>query len=237
MTKMLICLLVLLCTLPASLPEEEAPIEMSLELSQTRFTEPAEVMVDIAVTNVSDQDMPGPMAMYYPNGEMIKEFGTPTFLAGETRTWQGTWNVTKEQIDEGKVVFATHYTCQEADGSIGRKMKAYYVPVVWINEVPQPDPVEIELAGYLSSGYSWDWGVVNGREIVDVAGEVTGNDAEATYCYTLTGLETGETTICFTYDHDWYEERDPNFARYAIYYRIRVDEELNVSILNTTFEW
>lgn len=237
MKKMLICLLVLLCMLPASLAEEEGPIEMRLELSQTRFTEPAEVTVDIAVTNVSDQDMPGLMALYYPNGKMIKEFGTPTLLAGETCTWQGTWNVTKEQIDEGKVVFAIQYTCQEADGSIGRKMQAYYVPVVWINEAPQPHQAKIELAGYPSSGYSWDWGFVNGRKIVDVVGEVTGNDDEATYSYTLTGLDAGETTICFTYDENWYKNRDPNFPRYAIYYRIRVDEELNVSILNTTFEW
>lgn len=56
-------------------------------------------------------------------------------------------------------------------------------------------------------------------------------------CYTLTGLEAGETTICFTYDEAWYTERDPNFARYAIYYDIHVDEKLNVSIMNTEFIW
>lgn len=56
-------------------------------------------------------------------------------------------------------------------------------------------------------------------------------------CYTLTGLEAGNTTICFTYDEAWYTERDPNFARYAIYYDIQVDEKMNVSILNTEFCW
>jgi len=194
MRKMLICLLVLLCMIPAALAEEECPIELRMELSRTRFTDPAEVTVDITVTNVSDQDMPGPMALYYPNGKMIAEFDTPTLLAGETRTWQGTWNVTEEQIDAGKVVFAIQYTCQE-DGAIVRKMRAYYVSVGWINEAPQPQQVKIVLEGDLTTGYSWDWGPCNGRIIVDIACEVS-ETGDA--CYTLTGMEAGETTICFT---------------------------------------
>lgn len=148
MKKWLLLLFVLsMLGVSAALAEEDCPIELRMGLSQTRFTEPAEVTVDIVVTNVSDQDMPGPMALYYPNGKMIAEFDTPTLKEGETRTWQGTWNVTKEQIDAGKVVFAIQYTCLMSDGSIGRKMQAYYVPVAWISEVPKPQQVKIELAG------------------------------------------------------------------------------------------
>lgn len=235
MKKLLLLLFVLsILGVSAALAEEDCPIELRMELSQTRFTSPAEVTVDIVVSNVSGEDMPGPMALYYPNGKMIAEFGMPTLLAGESRTWHGVWNVTREQLNAGKVVFAIQYTCYGTDGSIGRKKQAYYVPVVWINETPKPQQVKIDLAGESNSGYSWDWGLCNGQLIVDIVCEVSElGDA----CYTLTGLEAGETTICFTYDEAWYTERDPNFARYAIYYDIRVDEEMNVSILNTEFIW
>lgn len=232
MKKWLLLLFVLsMLGVSAALAEEDCPIELRMELSQTRFTEPAEVMVDIVVTNVSDQDMPGPMALYYPNGKIIAEFGTPTLKAGETRTWEGRWTVTEEQLKQGRVIFAIQFTTLEND-SITRKVRSYYTPVVW--EEPKPQHVKIDLAGASSSGYSWDWGLCNGRRIVDIACEVSeSGDA----CYTLTGLEAGETTLCFTYTEEWYTERDPNFARYAIYYDIRVDEEMNVSILNTEFCW
>lgn len=234
MKKMMICLLVLLCMLSAAPAEEDCPIAFQMELSQTMLDGPQEVDVTITVTNVSGEDMPGPLALYKPDGRIIKEFGTPTLKAGESQTWQGTWFVTEEQLNMGKVIFAVRYTCQAADGSLSPKTQAYYVPVVWNNETPKPHQVKIELAGDPSSGYSWDWGPCNGRIIMEIACEVSeSGDA----CYTLTGLETGETTICFTYDEAWYTERDPNFAKYAIYYDIRVDEDMNVSILNTEFVW
>ena len=231
MKKMLILLLALLCMVPPVFAEESCPLEFRMELSQTQFAEPGEVTVTISVTNVSGADMPGPMALYWPNGKIIEEFGTPTLKAGENRTWEGTWCVTEEQLKQGRVIFAIQFATLEND-SITRKVRSYYTPVVW--EEPKPQHVKIDLAGDPSSGYSWDWGLCNGRLIVDIACEVSeSGDA----CYTLTGMEAGETTICFTYDEAWYTERDPNFARYAIYYDIQVDEEMNVSILNTEFCW
>lgn len=231
MKKMLILLLALLCMVPPVFAEESCPLEFRMELSQTQFAEPGEVTVTISVTNVSGADMPGPMALYWPNGKIIEEFGTPTLEACETRNWEGTWCVTEEQLKQGRVIFAIQFTTLEND-SITRKVRSYYTPVVW--EEPKPQHVKIDLAGDPSSGYSWDWGLCNGRLIVDIACEVSeSGDA----CYTLTGMEAGETTICFTYDEAWYTERDPNFARYAIYYDIQVDEEMNVSILNTEFCW
>lgn len=233
MKKLLLLLVVLsMLGLSAALAEEIIEPVLNMELSQTRFTGPQEVTATISVTNPSDQEPLGPMALYWPTGKMIEEFGTPTLNAGETRTWEGTWAVTESQLKQGRVIFAIQYMTKEADGGSSRKTQSYYVPVVWTD--PKPQQVKIVLEGDLSTGYSWDWGVYAGRIIMDVACEVSkSGDA----CYTLTGLEAGETTICFTYDEAWYKERDPNFARYAIYYDIRVDEEMNVSIMNTEFIW
>ena len=232
MKKLLLALLMACCMCISFVMAESAvaPV-LNMNLSQTRFAGPQEVNVTISVTNPSEEPL-GPMALYYPNGKIIEEFGTPTLEAGETRTWEGTWTVTEEQLKQGRVIFAIQYLEIESDGSSSRKVQPYYVPVVWTE--PKPQQVEIKLAGDSSTGYSWDWNPCNGRIIVDITCEVSElGDA----CYTLTGLEAGNTTICFTYDEAWYTERDPNFARYAIYYDIQVDEEMNVSILNTEFIW
>ena len=79
----------------------DEPVSMKMDLSVTRFSGPAEVKVTISVSNTTDKDMPGPLALYYPNGKMISEFGTPTLAAGRTKTWEGTWTVTEEQIKAG----------------------------------------------------------------------------------------------------------------------------------------
>lgn len=240
--KKLLLLLFVLSTLgmSAALAEEACPIELRMELSQTRFTAPAEVAVDIAVSNVSGEDMPGPMALYYPNGKMIAEFGTPTLKAGETSTWQGTWNVTREQLDAGKVVFAVMYTYQAADGSLTRKVQSWYAPVDWTEKPPQT--AEIILKGNPSTGYSWDWQGLSGDSCIKVSCETAevNDDPELVggpvkYTYVIEGTQPGYVEICFTYARPW--EHDPTMAIYNLYYDIHVDEELNVSIRNTRFDW
>lgn len=241
MKKLTLLLFVLLLLgASAALAEEECPIELRMELSQTRFTEPAEVTVDIAVTNVSGEDMPGPMALYYPNGKMIEEFGTPTLNAGETRTWQGTWDVTTEQLNAGKVVFAVMYTYRAADGSLARKVQSWYAPVDWTEKPPQT--AEIILMGNPSTGYSWDWQGLSGNSCVDIECESAPVHDGSTlvggpvrFTYVVKGVQPGNVEICFTYTRPW--EHDPTMAIYSLYYDIHVDEELNVSILNTRFDW
>jgi len=124
-TLMAILMLALGCTALAA----EDPIKLEMELSATRFSGPAEVTVSIRVTNTTDEDMPGPLALYYPSGKMITEFGTPTLAAGQSLTWEGTWMVNDDQIKAGKVIFAMQYSYLAEDGSIGRKQANYYCPI------------------------------------------------------------------------------------------------------------
>lgn len=123
----LVALLVLGLTGAAMAAED--PIKLEMELSATRFSGPAEVNVTISVTNTTEEDMPGPMALYYPTGKMIQDFGTPTLSAGQTLTWTGPWTVTEEQIKAGKVIFAVQYSYLAEDGSIGRKQANYYCTI------------------------------------------------------------------------------------------------------------
>ena len=105
------------------------PISLSMELSATRFSGPAEVTVTLRVTNTTDEDMPGPLALYYPNGKIIEEFGTPTLSAGQSKTWEGTWTVTEDQIKAGRVIFAVQFNYLADDGSIARKVKSYFCSI------------------------------------------------------------------------------------------------------------
>ena len=240
MKRMMILLLVMLCLLPAVRAEEDCPLEFRMELSQIQFVEPEEITVTISVTNVSCVDMPGPLALYWPNGMMVTEFGTPTLLAGETRTWQGNWNVTGEQLDTGKVVFAVRYTCQAVDGSLSRKTQSYYVPVAWEKKPPQM--AEIVLKGNPSTGYSWEWQGVSGDNCIKVSCETTELNADlelvggpVQYTYVVEGTQPGYMELCFTYARPW--EHDSTMALYHLYYNIRVDDNLNVAILSSSFDW
>ena len=232
-------MLVMLCLVPAVLAEEAAAPVLRMGLSQTRFTGPQDVTVTISVTNPSEEPL-GPMALYWPNGKIIEEFGTPTLKVGETRTWEGRWTVTEEQLKQGRVVFAIQYMANEAHGSFSRKTQPYYVSISWEKKLPQM--AEIILKGNPSTGYSWDWQGISGDDCIKINCETkpVNDDPEliggpVRYIYTVEGTQPGYVEICFTYARPW--EHDPTMALYHLYYDVRVDEELNVTILGSRFDW
>ncbi len=141
MKKIFALILTLCLMLPLLAQAESAPIKVEIGLSGTAFSGPEEVTVVIAVTNVSGADMPGPLALYNPDGRLINDFGTPTLTVGESRSWSGSWTVTEEQIENGKVYFAVQYSCLLDDGSLGRKTQSFYCPIERINKtIPAESP-------------------------------------------------------------------------------------------------
>ena len=106
-----------------------------------------------------------------------------------------------------------------------------------------PGAPMIMLKGNPTTGYSWSWEIDEER-VVDVGAEyaadwqfrqegepvLTGTGGR--YLFILTGLNPGEVTITFTYKRPWEEN-----ALYTLVYHVRVDEELNVTILGSSFDW
>ncbi len=127
--RILVLVMAALLMLGLTAMAEEEPIQVEMGLSATRFSGPAEVTVNITVTNADEKDMPGPLALYDPDGKMIRDFGTPTLEAGKSKTWSGAWTVTEEQIKAGKVHFAVQYSYLKDDGSVGRKTKSFYCSI------------------------------------------------------------------------------------------------------------
>ena len=95
-----------------------------------------------------------------------------------------------------------------------------------------------------TTGFDWSW-EIDQEDVVEVACEYVVNwhpESEEDIMppgvggccnITLTGLAPGAATITFTYRRPW-EEKEP---LYTLVYRVRVDEDLNVTILGSNFDW
>lgn len=118
-----------LCT--AALAESLIIIpEVSVVLSEKRFSGPQTVDVTVTVTNTASVDMPGPCALYDPDGVRIDDFGQPTLKAGESVVWSGTWNVTEAQLTAGRLTFVLGYTYRNEAGVLEPKTQPYSVSIV-----------------------------------------------------------------------------------------------------------
>ncbi len=245
MKKMMICLLAMLMMLCTACTGELAviePLDMRVYLSQTEFTGPQEAAVSITVYNHSDEDRPGPLALYDPNGEMIEEFGTPTLKAGERLEWTGTWFVTQEQIDAGEVRFGVRYTGLNSLGITVTKEGYVAAGVISLDAGDGPTAPVLVMESNPSTGFDWSWKIDDGAvvsvstayvsdmyyDVPDMIPPVGGGGRTRIQ---LNGLTPGEATIIFQYKRVWREETPIK----EITCRVRVDEALNATILSSTY--
>ncbi len=99
---------------------------------------------------------------------------------------------------------------------------------------------EIILKGNPTTGYSWTWMMDADKAIVEVEGGHMPAETEdglvgagGQYCFTLRGVTAGENIITFMYARPW-ETKEP---LYTFHYHVCVDEDLNVTILGSSFDW
>ena len=151
--RLILCMLLmaaLLCVCAVAFAESE-PIKVSMELSSYKFTEPKTVKVTITIASTGESDMPGPVTLYYPNGNKVDGFA-PTLSVGTTKTWSGDWKVTQKQLENEKVSFKYSYQTYDDEGNLQSKSKyitrriTYNVPeeeaVVEINRTITPTVAE-----------------------------------------------------------------------------------------------
>lgn len=105
----------LLLALPASAADYD-PITTSSACVPKTLVEPGEVEVTIKVYNGGEEDMQSPMTLYDPDGNAVSDFTDVTLKAKQSQSWNGTWNVTKEQMEEGKLRFALRYELSAGEG-------------------------------------------------------------------------------------------------------------------------
>lgn len=120
----LIMCLALACIFGTALAAYD-PLKVSMDLSQTSFTDTKSITVSITVSNAGEGDMPGPVTLYYPNGKQVTEFGSPTLKVGDSQTWSGTWKVTQKQLEAGKITFKIKYSVYNDNGELVNKTKNF----------------------------------------------------------------------------------------------------------------
>jgi len=131
--RILVCLtvaLLMVLGLCGAAMAADFDLRPEVELSEYRFSGPKEITVTITIRNASDKDMPGPMALYDPNGKQIVEFGQPTLAAGASKSWTGTWTVTDKQLADGRITWAIVYEILDASGQPINKQKNFYKEIV-----------------------------------------------------------------------------------------------------------
>lgn len=251
MKKIIIVLMMLVSGISVALAmglmyDEGVPLEelaIYVDLAETELSGPKEVNVTITVRNRADEDRPGWLKLYYPDGTQIVDFGEPILKANEQLEWTGTWFVTQEQLDEGQIRFGVQYIGLNPFGI--PVIKEGYVAAGIISVATtgaQASPVLV-FDSSPSTGYVWNWKIDNENvlavskkyvadryySVQDVVPMIGGGGRDL---MTLSGLKAGETTVTFTYKRSWEET-----ALYTLIYCVRVDEDLNVTIVSSLFDW
>lgn len=105
----------------AGLAEETDPVSVTIQVTPDSLTAPGEVNVSLRVSNPSSADMIAPVTLLDPAGSVVASFGdggSYILKSGDSRSWEGKWNVTQAQLDAGVVTYTLRYHLEDASGSL-----------------------------------------------------------------------------------------------------------------------
>lgn len=95
------------------------PVVASMELTPNKLTGPGKVNVTITISNSGDTDLTEPVVLYDPAAQVVEDFGTngsALLKAGESKTWNGTYDVNQRTLENGSVVYFVKYTLMGENG-------------------------------------------------------------------------------------------------------------------------
>ena len=128
-TKLLPVLIALFCLILAvfsfAQAEESNPLKVAMQLSNSNFTEPEEITVSIRISNAGDTALPGPVTLYYSNGDQVEEFGEPVLEAGASKSWSGPLQVTQSMLEAGKISFRIRYSLLNEAGEAVQRSRNF----------------------------------------------------------------------------------------------------------------
>ncbi|MBR6185010.1 MAG: hypothetical protein IKQ41_02010 [Clostridia bacterium] len=116
---LLLALVMLLGT--AALAEDNDPVNFSIQVTPETMTAPGEVSVSLRVSNTSDEDMIAPVSLFDPAGNAVTTFGdggSYLLKSGDSKSWEGKWNVTQAQLDAGSIAYTLRYHLEDETGTL-----------------------------------------------------------------------------------------------------------------------
>lgn len=106
----------MLCLLaPLAIAEGFNPIRISTQAEPQTLTGPQSVTVTIKVVNSGEGNINNPITIFDPNGTQVASWGS--LAIGQSQSWQGSWSVTQDQIDAGRLRYSVSYTTYDDDGN------------------------------------------------------------------------------------------------------------------------
>ncbi|HIS94553.1 MAG TPA: hypothetical protein IAC19_02140, partial [Candidatus Ventricola gallistercoris] len=112
---------------------EADPIRVSSLCEPQSVVSEQEVTITIKIYNSSQQDMTEEIVLYGPDGYSVDKFDG--LKAEQSVTYTGTWNVTAEEIEKGKINYYIRYNVDTGDGPT---QTAHTVPVTIQTEEAAP---------------------------------------------------------------------------------------------------
>ncbi len=111
---MLLVTLVMVLSAAAGFAAEANPIRVSSLSEPQSVISPQEVDITIKVYNSGQTDMMEKITLYNPAGAPVETY--EGLKAEQSVTYQGTWNVTAEEIKKGKISFYIQYFLETENG-------------------------------------------------------------------------------------------------------------------------
>lgn len=100
------------------------PVKLEVSVSPSSMSAPRDVTVQIKVSNISDDDLPGTVTLYDPNGKAVTQFGdggSAMLKIGTSASCETTWKVTEKQLSNGKITYSVKYPGFTDDGEEVKK--------------------------------------------------------------------------------------------------------------------
>ena len=110
----------------AGLAEDADPVNVTIQVAPDSLTGPGEVSVSLRVSNPTGADMISPVTLLDPDGNVVASFGdggSYILKSGDSRSWEGKWNVTQAQLDAGAVSYTLTYHVEDETGSLAEMKK------------------------------------------------------------------------------------------------------------------
>lgn len=116
---------------------EDEPVDFSIQVSPESLTAPGEVTVSLRVSNPTNTDMMYPVTLLDPNGSAVPSFGdggSYVLRSGESKSWEGKWNVTQEQLDAGSFSYTLRYHFEDETGALVESNRQATARIAYIGE-------------------------------------------------------------------------------------------------------
>ena len=118
-TGAILLIMVLVFVFGSTALAEDDPVSFSMQVTPSSLTAPGEVTVSLRVSNSGSKDMIAPVTLYDPAGNVVSSFGdggSYLLKSGDSRSWEGKWNVSQAELDQGSIAYTLRYHLDDGTG-------------------------------------------------------------------------------------------------------------------------